>query len=499
MKVETMNNTTIRLGLRRYIYRQPGSTDTQLAAKESKTKLWGLLFIIVIVLVWVMSPMIGFVNALITITILGFSAAIVGLRWPVIGLLGIGILATLDPLTRVFLLTGGILRWNTLNYWLVLVILLFFPFLLRLNDLHSRILQVFILLLGVELLISPLIAEGVQEILNIVIIFGLIIYFARAAQDQEVFYWLGVTCGVLAAVGGAVYYLQSNDLPYIDPNAWALFPLTALFAICIGFYSVKDDRRKQLILLILVAMNCVWIFLSASRGNMITALVCLLYIFLTLRNLSWRIFVVIVSLVVGYWLSIQFFEQQSYALYRIEKLFDPSYTLSQRTSGRARLTEAGMYLFSKNPFGIGTGGFLAEASNAPIMQGYTAKNAHSAWIKILSENGIPGIILLTAYVISFSIVGWRKRHEGFFFIGLLVTTTLAIKFISSEFQGTGIWFLAAGAAVLLNFEMMVQSLKGNSKDQSQNLRVLYQFHHGGGSRLSAKYKNTRRFRVREKG
>ena len=91
-----------------------------MSAEAPDAKTWGRRFVILAILTWAASFVIGFENALTILVLVGFAAAVVGLRSPAIGLLGIGMLATLDALTRVFLLSGGLLRWNTLNYWLLL-------------------------------------------------------------------------------------------------------------------------------------------------------------------------------------------------------------------------------------------------------------------------------------------------------------------------------------------------------------------------------------------
>jgi len=42
-----------------------------------------------------------------------------------------------------------------------------------------------------------------------------------------------------------------------------------------------------------------------------------------------------------------------------------------------------------------------------------ATEAHSAWIKILAENGVFGILLFGGFISSFTYVGWRRRQAGF--------------------------------------------------------------------------------------
>ena len=75
--------------------------------------------------------------------------------------------------------------------------------------------------------------------------------------------------------------------------------------------------------------------------------------------------------------------------------------------------------------------------------------AHAGWIKILAENGLPGISLMGAYLVSFVVAGWRSRHRDLLMLGLLVTLVFGLGFTTTEYQSKGLWFLAAGVMALL--------------------------------------------------
>ena len=444
------------------------------SAKTPTAEAWGRRFVILIILAWAASFVIGFETALTILVLVGFAAAVMGLRSPAIGLLGIGILATLDALTRVFLLSGGLLRWNTLNYWLVIVILLYVPFILRLNDPHSRLLQVFLLLLSFGLLISPSLGNGIQDILNIVATFALVVYFARALEEDQAFYWLGIVNGVLAAVGGLAFNLQQTSLTYINPNALAVFPLTALFSICLGYPRTEGSQTKKLILLSLAAVNFMWIFLSGSRGNLLIGLCCVLFLLFSTRIFSRNSIFLIIIISLGFWISLGFVDLQTYTVGRWERLFDTAFTLAERTSGRSDIALAGWYLFLENPLGVGTGGFESSVSSFEILD-FEGRPAHSAWIKTLAENGIPGIIFLVAYVASFAIVGLEKRNQGLLLVGLLVTVSFGISFLSTEFQGKSLWLLAAGGTVLLHKKEMIQHIRGGARFRGGRNKFLWRY------------------------
>jgi len=418
---------------------------------------WGRLLLAAVLIAWCAALRIGFIKALSILTIVGLAAAMAGLRKPVLGLLGVGMLCTLDAPARILLLTGGVLRWNTINYWLLLVILLSRPPAIFQRDPHSRLLRGLILLFGLELVVSPAFMAGVQSILHVVVFFGILVYFARGTEDPEVWYWLGLVNGVLGAVGGFFYYLDMARLPYANPNALAHFHLAALFSTSLGSRFSGMRGRRQTLLGLLTAANGAWVVLGGSRGGMLIAACCALFQLSGMRGVFRRSLIAAMAVLVGLWLTLVFPDQRAKALQRVEKLWDPSRSLANKTSGRSDLASDGWFIFVRHPLGVGTGGF------APVRAQYSSwyggegvssfkrgseVQAHSGWVKVLVENGVPGVLLLAGFVLSFAVEGWRQRSRGLFGLGLLVTGAFAVGLIPGEFQLKGLWFLAAAATVL---------------------------------------------------
>ena len=392
----------------------------------------------------------GLHNGLLFLTLIGFVGAVVGLRYPAIGLLSVGIICTTDAPARVFVFTGGFLRFNTFNYWLVLVAVLCAPFVLRLGGATVRTLQLFIVYLLIGFTITPDPAAGIQHVLNIVSTFGLIVYFVAVARDTEGLYWLGVVCGVTGALVGLAYNLQILVLPYIDENAWALCPVTAMLAICLGYSEGGKLRGGTATLSLLLGINAVWVFLSASRGGMMVALCCVLFITMSISGLHRRLGAILAAAVIVAMIATQFTGMTDRALFRVNKLFSSQWSAAGRTSGRSDLLIGGLYISRQHPLGVGTGGFAKTWEQLPLLSGQSGfaageyKQAHSAWVKTFAENGIPGGVLLSAFLLSFTVVGWRSRQRRLFHLGLLVTAVLAISFAVTEFQSKGLWFLVAG-------------------------------------------------------
>ncbi|MCX8063360.1 MAG: O-antigen ligase family protein, partial [Anaerolineales bacterium] len=429
------------------------------SAADSVSKV-GRVLILLLLVIWGLSFVWGYSNSVLVLNVIGLLFAIVGLRFPGIGLLGIGLLCTLDPLTRNLLLSGGLWRWNTLNYWLLIVILLNLRLVLRLSDPNTRWLEVFWGIMFLMLPLSVYLDDGLQDLLNVGATFGILIYFTKAWRLSNVYYWQGVINGIAGVLGGIAFYLQLGHLPYINPNSWAAFPMTALFSIALALPTASGVRRGRPLLLLLAAVNIVWVFLTGSRGSLLTALVVVIYYMLTLKNAFWTTVFLIAGSIAVFWASNLLWDRETYALNRIQRLFDPTYTLAERTSGRSDIAATGLKIFQQRPLGIGTGSFRAGATLLNI-QGGAARPAHSGWIKTLAENGIQGIIVMTIMVSSFLINGWKSREGSRFAVGFLVTVVLAVSFVSKEFQGKDLWYLVAGAIPLLNPNHLITNLQAS--------------------------------------
>ncbi len=447
-------NPSVRPGFRDHRKPDPsnsmveGEWEQTAVQSKSSANLWGLILVLLIVLAWGAGFLVGFQTSLAVLLAIGLILVIAGLISPALGLLAIGMVAALNSMANIFLLTGGLLRYNTLNYLLLLVILLNIPLILRLNDLSSRALQLLLLVMTVELAFSKDISNGVQDILNIGATFGMVAFFAKALKDEVSLYWLGIVNGVLTGLGGLVFFLQMNSLPYANPNDWTYFPLTGLFSICISYPFAIKLHKNRLILLFLAVINFAWIFLSASRGSLLVALIAGAFLFLSTRSITWKTIMIVIVVAAAVWVSASFAEQQIATVTRIQELFDPTLSPTKRTSKRSVIADAGWQIFQKNPMGIGTGSFESASAQTGLLA--RDRPAHSAWVQVLAENGVLGILLMTLFVGSYALVGFRRHSEGKLLFALFITMILASAFIAKEFRGKSLWFLAAGGIVLLH-------------------------------------------------
>ncbi|MCC7009050.1 MAG: O-antigen ligase family protein [Acidobacteria bacterium] len=426
------------------------------------------MLLIVVAAGWLSAPVIGFLNALTFLTAVGFLVLLAGFRRPAFGVAGAALVCTLDPLTRHFL-SNAVLRWNTLNFMLIGISVLAGAFVWRLSDVHSRLLKLLIVLLAADLVFSPDVAGGVQHLLGIIAMFGLVVYFAQAGDDPDIWYTVGLVCGTAGALGGLMYFSLQDGLPFMNHNAYALFPEAAVFGACLGFHHAADRRYGQLILGLLVTTNVVWAFLSGSRGGALIAATGLLFVLFSMRRQTDRAVVAGAAVGITCIALIAFATLGDYTLRRFSKLLDEEQTASGRTSGRSDLVIAGLHMFSEHPLGVGTGGFAATWAQVGFLPGLSTFKrgeefpAHAGWIKILAENGWPGMILLVGYVGSFALRGLTRRSPGSVSLGLLVTAGLAVSLTTTEFQGKTIWLLAAAGTARLSSAEMARALGAEAR------------------------------------
>jgi O-antigen ligase len=419
--------------------------------------VWGKLLTCLVLLMGSASMFIGFPTALSFLAILGFVSAIAGVQNPFLGLFGVGLLTVIDPVTRHLLLsTGGLLRWNSFNYWLMAYTLLFLPRAVHLSDPHSRLLRFLVIVLAIGLATSTNAVAGMQTLLNAATVFALVIYFQRTPRDAQTMYWLGVVMSVTAAVGGFAFYSAPANSMLMNKNAFALFPLAGVIGACLGFPFAGRIRGGSLLLISLATLNLLWVFLSLSRGTFVVALLAMVFMLMTTRSVFLRVAYVVAGVVIVVGLSARFERLEGSAIARFLKVTDQSLSSEERTSGRSNLAAGGWAMFRQNPLGIGTGSFergwskLEQPDITSRWRPGMQIPPHSAWVMILAENGIPGIMLFVGYVASFALVGLARHDRYLLRLGLFVTIALSLGFMFTEFQSKALWMLAAAATALLH-------------------------------------------------
>lgn len=419
-------------------------------------ELVGLCYSVAILVVWASSLVFGFVFGLGVLTTIGFGAAVFGLTRPDIGLIGVSTLCVLNPPAQFFLTQGGIFRWNTLNYWLLVVMVISLPLLLKTRGLQIRLLQTLLIVVTIGLFYSQNLLSGLDSVLNLITVFGLLAYCFRAIPYTRCWYWMGIISGSIPAVGGFVYFIQLEQLPELNPNVWAYFPLTGLFCICLASGAAHQSSQKCTVLWLLATANSGWVFLTGSRGGMLISACCILFLLSQIPGQKHRLLCISVFVFLGVIAVVQFPDRWRFAVDRAQLLVDRDESVARRTSGRSDLYVAGVRMFLEHPVaGIGTGSFQTAWGQLANTEGLRLstrrpKSAHSGWVKILAENGVLGIIVFACFIGTFACLGWQQFSAGHFSFGVTVSLLLCIAFLSEEFGRRGLMLLAAGGIAILN-------------------------------------------------
>ena len=433
---------------------RPNAARRPAGRREADATFWTRAILVSTLLLWGAGFVLGFERALAAVTAVAFAAAIAGLARPALGLIGIGILCATDGFARSILAGGGIYRWNTFNYWLLLVMLLNLPGLIRLRDTHSRLLAAFVALLAVGVVVSPLPSEGIETTFSAATAFGILVYALKAGRCRNAWRGLALTAGANGAAASLLFLVQQDRFPSVNPNVWVFCPLTGILAIAIGFPAVRRPAT-QVILGLLATVDMVCVFLTGSRGAIALGGLGMTYLFFAMRGAVPRLAAAAAGVLVVSFLTARFAGLDAYSLRRLDKALDTEEGLRERTSGRSDLVLGAWYMFLDHPLGVGTGGFAPSWSKLGIRKGMTdyaygaAKEAHAAWAKTLAENGLVGFALLLAYVGSFAAAGLHPGPSRR--LALLTSAVLFAAFFSTEFAGKALWLLGSSATAFLAY------------------------------------------------
>lgn len=430
---------------------------------------WGVRFLIAVLAGLVLTTAVGPRWGLGLMILFAVGAALLGRLHPVVGALGVTCLCVLDPLAADFLtnpvdgdalgvLTAGFWRYNTVGYVLALGALTNLPALRRaLVIVHVRWAVGLLGAVILGLALSRNLVIGSQISLDFFAYFGLLAYVLRVADDGDTWYWMGVVGGTLGALATPLYFAGQSSLVYTNPNVIVFAPVTALFATWLGFITTAHDGRRQMQLGVLAATNLLWTFLSTSRGGLITAGICALFLLFAVRSAGRRLVLVASSALLAVVVMSSFTKLQESAVARFQLLFDSSVSSRLRTSGRDELARGAVEMFTRNPIGVGTGSFEASWAELGSVNGQRVFMrsgqqfaAHAGWLRVLAENGIIGIVLLTGFILSFGWVGLHRGRDSGRLLGLSVTLAIGTALVSTEFHLKAQFFLAAGATALLH-------------------------------------------------
>jgi O-antigen ligase len=281
---------------------------------------------------------------------------------------------------------------------------------------------------------------------QLLIMVWLIWEFARS-ERQRLILMQGFVVGVYVIIGIALQTLLSpggaefrNVGTAFNPNGFAV--VTAL-AIPMAWRLTFSWRRGWLywLNLLFLPAAALGIILAASRGGLITSLVALLVIPLTfakltpLRRLGLTLLIGFMVVGATIYVPVLFPDLQV----NIERLSATSEEVQEGDlTGRRDIWAAGLQVFADHPYvGVGSGAFRQAIE--PIYG--RALGAHNAFVSVLVELGIVGILLWLA-MLGLLVYGILKVETPYRLFNLVLFATLIVAMLPTNSENDKFaWFV----------------------------------------------------------
>ncbi|MCB0689389.1 MAG: O-antigen ligase family protein [Saprospiraceae bacterium] len=402
---------------------------------------------------------------LLTLVVISFILAIRNYNQPRM-LTYILIMVAVDPVMRTYLMGGVLFRYHSFDYLLLSLVLINFLYGGRVHLKPIRIYMFLLLWMIIGLLISKDIVLGGLSIVGYLgfLAFYLILWHAVDSPGFGDILHDGLRYGILASLLFSMLFFLSfgievfrQDLfdefggDYINPNSFSYMPLAGIVFSTLLVKLFGHSARKQLIIqLILFGI----IGLSGSRGSFIVGG---LAIFFSLSGAIRTTRLVFVRIIAYFILSFSATLLKTSGVYTLERLstfFQEEKDLSTASSGRSEIAFIGFQMFKSRPLvGLGTGSFRETFAELTASYQYFGSDflrkkqgdriaAHSAYVKVMAENGLIGLILLTGFLLSI----YKARTKDNFHI--IAFSILVISLLSTEFNAKVPWFICAFTIVM---------------------------------------------------
>jgi O-antigen ligase len=225
---------------------------------------------------------------------------------------------------------------------------------------------------------------------------------------------------------------------FFDPDIFGRYlALTMILMVAVLLY----DRRPRIQLICCGVLVVLWVCLIISFSR--SSILALLLGMAVLAAMRWRtreiLYVAGAIVLIGIVVVATHYST-----------FVPN--LSTASSGRSNLVSGGLHLFGQRPFtGWGSGSFTHEYTRFYSQDARSVADSHNIPVTILSEQGIIGILLYLAFVITALITLFRgAKGNGYrvaiaaAFVALLLHTQLYADFLEDP---TTWVLLAIGSAL----------------------------------------------------
>lgn len=261
----------------------------------------------------------------------------------------------------------------------------------------------------------------------------LIIFIQMKLSDSELkkFITVGITSSIIPIIPIIVEFLRVRNFSYRlgedNPNIWAM---EAILWVLIYLYIVLFKNKKEFV--IMYALYLIGVFLSGSRGAILTILVTNFFIFIyknrKQKKILCSIFIIILLVGVG---ILNTNNRISYTINLIknEKKIDNS------SSIRLIIYKEALNQFKISPInGLGFDGYHNNSIERHIKNNnrefsyiekiaYTASHAHNSLLNLLCGTGLLGTVsyLAMLFFIYKKIYTEKKTIEGLFIIILMIS------------------------------------------------------------------------------
>ena len=256
----------------------------------------------------------------------------------------------------------------------------------------------------------------------------------RTLKDWRGFVWFGMGLGFVVSVFGILQYLTFNGKlywfrelryggapfgPFVNRNHFAgfaelVFPL-ALVPLVLG----RVRRERLAVVALFAAMPIVALFLSASRGGIVSffvQLALLTYLLLRRRGLGKHLLgvaaVLLAALLMVTWLGVG----------RILERFSSFQSFEVTEGKRAAMRRGSWHIFLDHPLaGTGLGTFqIVYPRYETLYDGKIVNHAHNDYLETLAETGLLGGFCCVWFLVVLLLKSLsRFRENDFSFAGAL--------------------------------------------------------------------------------
>jgi len=244
--------------------------------------------------------------------------------------------------------------------------------------------------------------------LQLLVAYAILLFLAsqafRTAEDWRSFVWFAMSLGFLVAVFGILQHLTFNGRlywfremryggipfgPYVNRNHFAGFAELVIPIALVPLVLGKVRRERLFAVAILALLPIVAIFLSASRGGILsfTAELGVLALLMILRRTGGRHVlaggvVLLLALLLVSWLGVR----------QILERFSAMQSLEVTLGKRASMRQDTWHIFRAHPWtgtGLGTLPLVFPAYET-LYDGKIVNHAHNDYLEMLADTGLAG-------------------------------------------------------------------------------------------------------------